>query len=694
MQQVIFRLLGPPEISYNDQPIRIPRRRSRALLYYMVSTHTSQPRERLMTLLCGDMDEESARRAFKTMLAEVRSQLRSIDPSIDWIKSDEDRLTFNPLAPIWLDTEIFEKDTASLQRNSNQAIKLYRSDFLDGFFLKGAPDFDAWVQSTRDHFHNLYMMALQQMADVYEANHQLDEAITCMHMLLAADPLSEDAHARLMRLHWLVGDRTQALRQYERLGKMLAEEFSVQPMATTQALYQQIARSTDAHAVTSSIPPARIAPVHAAPTPIVPAMPHMPHMPLKTTVEVPLVDVALPYVGRARELDWLREHLIGHENEHSLLLVQGEMGMGKTRLLQEMLRCYCADWLVLRGTCQEAEGKNGYHPLVEALRSGLDREDIAHLELYPAWRAQLELLVPDLFSIGGAGSVVDTSTYDSVERTGASRSEATLLADALVALLNGLATSQRPLLLLLDDVHWCDVNTLGLLGYLARHVRRREVFLLSTYSPGGGEQRLAALRNNAMRLGVLSELALAPLSSADISELVALFGTPGTPSASSALDAQDSVPQYTATGLSLNDWCYRQSEGNPLYALAWLEAGWNRPETFVPEHIASQVSAQLDRLSRHARHLLILAACSQEAFDLALSGSLLGYTLATTLAASAELIEQRLIVAVPTPATSIYTLYTFAHRTARVSVLASMTAIERSLLQRAVQGTLDIGITV
>jgi DNA-binding SARP family transcriptional activator len=679
MQQVIFRLLGPPEIYYNDQPIRLPRRRSRALLYYMVSTHTPQPRERLMTLLCGEMDEESARRAFKTMLAEVRSQLRSIDPSIDWIISDEDRLTFNPLAPIWLDTEIFEKDTANVQRNLNQAIKLYRSDFLDGFFLKGAPDFDSWVQSTRDHFHYLYMTALQQMANVYEANHQLDEAITCMHMLLAADPLSEDAHAHLMRLHWLAGDRTQALRQYERLGKMLEEEFSVQPLTTTQALYQQIALSTDVHTTLPSVPATRVIPVHTVPI--------VPNMPLQAAAEMPVVDVTLPYVGRTRELDWLRNHLIGHENEHPLLLVRGEVGMGKTRLLQEMTRCYCADWLVLRGTCQEAEGKNRYHPLVEALRSGLDRKDVAHLELHPVWRAQLELLVPDLFYIGDTGSAVDTSNYgfEHASETRASRSEATLLADALVVVLNGLATPQRPLLLLLDDVHWCDKYTLGLLGHLARYVHRREVFLLSTYSPGGGAKRLAALRNNAARLGVLSELELGPLSSADTSELVTLFSTTDDPG---------SVPRHTAAGLSVNDWCYRQSEGNPLYALAWLETGWDQLETFVPERIESQVATQLGRLSRHAQCLLMLAACSQEEFDLALAGSLLSYTLTMTLAASAELIEQRLIVAVPAPVTSIYTLYTFAHRTARVCVLASMTDIERYMLQRAAQSALNVEITL
>jgi DNA-binding SARP family transcriptional activator len=202
MQQIVFRFLGPPEISYKGLLIKIPRRRSRALLYYLVSTQSPQPRERLLTLLCGDVDEESARNTFKTLLAEVRSLLRSFDSAIEWIINDGDQLRLNPHAPLWLDTEIFEKMTAGTSRNLNQAIDLYRGSFLDGFFLKDAPDFDAWVRSARDHFHRLYIKALRKLAEVYESENQFEQAISCVQMLLTADPLLEEAYARLMRLYW------------------------------------------------------------------------------------------------------------------------------------------------------------------------------------------------------------------------------------------------------------------------------------------------------------------------------------------------------------------------------------------------------------------------------------------------------------------------------------------------------------
>src|SRR5215472_11580980 len=100
MQQVIFQLLGPPEIRYKEQLVKIPRRRSRALLYYLACTQTPQPRERLLALLCGEVDEESARHTFKTLLAEVRALFRGFDAEIDWIMSDDDQLRLNPLAPL------------------------------------------------------------------------------------------------------------------------------------------------------------------------------------------------------------------------------------------------------------------------------------------------------------------------------------------------------------------------------------------------------------------------------------------------------------------------------------------------------------------------------------------------------------------------------------------------------------------
>ena len=656
MQQVIFCLLGPPEIYYNKQFIKIPRRRSRALLYYMVSTHTPQPRERLLALLCGEMDEESARHAFKTMLAEVRAQLRSFDPTtIDWIVGDGDQLTFNPLAPIWLDTEVFEKNTAVASRSLNQAIKLYRGDFLDGFFLKDSPGFDSWVRGTRDHFHHLYLSALRHLAEIYESDNELEQAITCIHMLLSADPLSEEAHARLMRLYWMAGDRIEALRQYERLRILLAKELSVKPSDATQALYEQIAHSSKWPPASKSSSPIPLLQLKQAPL----------RRPSQQPGLAPEESSVLAFVGRTKELAWLRDHLAGPANDHPLLLIQGEAGIGKTRLIQETLRRFCSSWIILQGTCQEVERKHPYHAIVEALRQGLAGEDLTQLNLPGAWLAQIAQLIPDLLQFEETGREPDLI-------------EPTILADALVALFNQLAHPQRPLHLVLDDLHWADKTTLALLGHLARYVQRGSVFLLGAFRSGiAAEERLAPLRHSAYRQKALAELVLAPLPPEDITELAALFLSGQQPGSFNGR-AKDS--EY------LGDWCYQRSEGNPFFAVEWLSlaaeelaAGRNLPDALIPEPVEALVKTQLGLLSQDAAALLSAAACLGTSFHLLAAAALIDLNTRATLAASDELVRRSFIGEDPAAA---YGHYTFAHRVVREVVLRTMSSTQRQLLQQ------------
>jgi DNA-binding SARP family transcriptional activator/type II secretory pathway predicted ATPase ExeA len=544
MQQVIFRLLGPPEISYNEQLIRIPRRRSRALLYYMISTHMPQPRERLLALLCGEMDDESARHAFKTMLAEARAQLRSFDSSIDWIISDGDLLTFNPLAPTWLDTEIFEKNTAATSRNLNQAIQLYRGDFLDGFFLKDSSSFDSWIRSTRDHFRHRYLSALRQLAELNEANDQFEQALACIHLLLDADPLAEEAHAHLMRLYWMMGDRTEALRQYERLRALLAQELAVKPSPTTQALYEQIARSNKWPIASSPSSPSSLS-----------------FRPTSTAFEVkqndthllssrPLIapEEAAPahFVGRARELAWLQERLTCSTNGAPLVLLSGEVGSGKTALIRELCKLESSNWLVLSGTCQQVERKHAYHAVIEALHQGLNGSDIAQAHLPGSWLAALARFLPDLFPFDEPGQL--TGPFEPI-----------IFADALVSLFEQLADSHRPVMLQLDDLHWADKATLALLGHLLRHVRHGSVCILATVQSGHGQKRLAPLRQSASRLQALAELELPPLTREEIVELVALH-----------ISQHPALVPNPAAQQTLGEWVYQRSEGNPFFALEWL----------------------------------------------------------------------------------------------------------------------------
>lgn len=654
MQQLVFQLLGPPEIFHKGQPVKIPRRRSRALLYYLVSTQLPQPRERLLTLLCGDVHEESARNTFKTLLAEVRSFLRGVDAALEWIINDGDLLKLNPRAPLWLDTEIFEKVAAGASRNLNQAIDLYRGAFLDGFYLKDAPDFDTWVRSSRDHFQHLYLQALQRLAEAYEAESQVEQAIACTQMLLTTDALSEEAYARLMRLYWMAGDRIEALRQYEHLCAILTRELAVKPSSSTQALYEQIARQgTQPVSFTlSPLPPAQQESENLSSTPF-------------PAPNQPLTAARTPCIGRQAEVEWLSHHLTNTNQHSSLLLLQGEIGIGKTRLIQEIHDRFDASYLILQGTCHEVEQIHSYHAIVDALRQGLTREEVSQLHLPGVWLAQLVQLLPDHFHT--ASLMPEHVTIEPL-----------ILADALAALFNEMARPQRPLLLILDDLHWADATTLALLGHLTLHTHHGSVFLLGTYCKALANESLEPLRRSISRHKALDELTLPPLNETAIKQLTAL-----------SLNGTHLASLPTVEREALIHRCYQRSEGNPSFAYAWLSLALKEPElasrlsdTAIPEAIVTLVKQQLASISREARALLTAAAFLGSSFNPLTAAHLLSLSDPAAITASDELLQKGIITETLSAGDDHYT---FTQRTVRNVILVSTSTAQRRHFQHALQ---------
>src|SRR5260370_7563837 len=184
-------------------------------------------------------------------------------------------------------------------------------------------------------------------------------------MLLNADPLLEEAHARLMRLCWRGGDRVEALRQYERLCIVLEKELAVTPLASTQALYAQIAHSSKwpPAAKSSSSPVSRLQPKQVQTGP-------SSHRPVPAIGEPAALPV-LPFVGRTKELAWLQGQLTGPANHHPLLLIQGESGIRNTRLIQETLTRFCSSWITPQGTSHAINRQQPYHPIITPSRHAL-----------------------------------------------------------------------------------------------------------------------------------------------------------------------------------------------------------------------------------------------------------------------------------------------------------------------------------
>jgi predicted ATPase len=368
-----------------------------------------------------------------------------------------------------------------------------------------------------------------------------------------------------------------------------------------------------------------------------------------------------PFVGREQELSWLQEHLVASRNNNaSLILLDGEVGIGKTRLVEEMLTRYCSSWMVLKGACQQVEQRvHAYAACIEALRSGLKEEDFSALNISPVWVRAVARFLPDL-------ALFETGTSD-VQAV-----EPTVLADAVVALFNDLAHPQRPLILVLDDLHWADDATLALLGHLARHVQCKNVVLLGTTCSGLAKKRLVPLRESAQHQHVLAELQLGPLCEEHIAGLATAFLT------------QHHARQNIEDSNYVGHWCYQRSEGNPFLATAYLqhlvESRAARHHSFsvslVPPAVQAYVQAQIERLSPDALALLTVAAACGVSFDIRAAVRATGMDKRAAVTALQELLQQALLVENSSLQAGFYA---FTHAMVREVVLTTTKDI-RSLL--------------
>jgi len=265
-----LRLLGEPRITCAGRSLSEPLAgKEQALLIYLASNPGRRfSRDHLATLLWGETTQERARYNLRRALWHLREALDATGLSADEVVSSEDSRVWMPAsAPCWLDTREFEEvlETAlrHLQaefspasegvRRVREAIDLYRGDFLAGFSVSQAADFDHWVLLERERFFQLLLRALSSLIQSFIAWGERDEAIGACRRLLAFDPIQEDTHRLLMRLYWDTGRRTEALRQYRTCRQILQRELDVEPVAETRDLYDRILRNEISPASISSL---------------------------------------------------------------------------------------------------------------------------------------------------------------------------------------------------------------------------------------------------------------------------------------------------------------------------------------------------------------------------------------------------------------------------------------------------------
>lgn len=312
-------LLGNPELRLAGQPLgKFRSVKTYALLYYLAVTRRTQSRMTLAGLFWGDVEEYYARRNFNRTLSDLTQFVGN------HLVIDRHTVAFAHNQPYWLDVEVLEKAATTLPTAQNVAALasttgLYRNDFLDGFYVHEAPEFEQWVLLERTRQRANVLQLLHTLADYYAEQGDLTRAMGYVRHILQLEPWREEAHRQLMLLLAQSGQRSAALAQYELCRQALSIELNVEPDVTTLELVTRI-RAGEFVAPFPGTPAVQSSPVIPAPPPaLAPAPTH--NLPSQRT----------PFIGREVELaDIMR--LLVEDDDCRLLTLVGPGGMGKTRL--------------------------------------------------------------------------------------------------------------------------------------------------------------------------------------------------------------------------------------------------------------------------------------------------------------------------------------------------------------------------
>ncbi|HEX4035909.1 MAG TPA: AAA family ATPase [Solirubrobacteraceae bacterium] len=528
MKSLSIALLGAPRIEVDGHPIDVDTRKATALLAFLAMTAHAHSRAVLANLLWPEADHERSRSALRRTLSTLRGAL------------GEERLIADRLAVALdldgasFDLERFRRvaaDPAAGIAELAAAAALHRDELMAGFSLRDSVEFDDWQRGEAETVRRERAAVLDRLCDALAGQGRFEEAIAAGRQRLGIDMLHEPTHRRLIELYARAGRRGDALLQYRECVRALDRELGVAPLRETTDLFNAI----NGGAVTTV----------AATSP----------------TELPASE--LPLVGRSAEV----AQVLGAFERASLLVIEGESGVGKTRLADEALAELSErDGAVLAARPHPGEQALAYGVTASLMRAAIGDE---HAAVGESLRADAARLLPEL---GDAAS-------GSLDEPGLRLRFLEAVSAVVIESFGG-----SPGIIWIDDLHWCDPASLEALAYLARRIVAEPLLLLCARRTDEPDPaRLLA------RFAALGErLALGRLARAEVVSLALQRG----------LDEERA------------DVIFRESEGLPLFVAELLAPG-----AAPGGGVRAAVEARLDAVGDAATQVLGAAALLGRTFD-------------------------------------------------------------------------------
>lgn len=614
-------LLGEFFMRHNDQTLSLNTPSHQLLLAYLViHAQRVHSRRQLAFQFWPDSTEAQARTNLRKALHTLRHTLPDPDhfltagrQTVQW-QSDAtcvvDVWQFeSAVSQAELADDPFEKESCLEQ--ANQA---YQGDFMPGHY-------DDWALSTREQLRQQYLDCLEKLLLLNEEKRHYPAAISLARKLLREDPLNESAYRRLMRLQALDNNVAGAIRTYHTCSTRLQRDLGVNPSLVTQEVYEGLLQG------------------QAAPIPLAPE-------------RLPLV--AREEGWRSLQDMWTRcQH-----NKPAVVLLGGEAGIGKTRLAEEML-----DWverqgvIVLTAVCYPSEQQLAYAPVAKWLRG----ESLQPLfrQLDKRTLVECSRLLPEL-----------NNQYSNLPAP-SPLTESWQRQHFFSALVQTLLKLRQPFLLFLDDLQWCDQDTLDWLLFLLHHDPWSRFLLMVTIRTEEvtPDHPLTTWQPQLDRDGRLTRIGLKRLDAKNSAQLAAHVLKKG-------LDAQQTKRLHAET------------EGNPLFVVEMARAGLSDAAldsrlAQLPANVQAVIESRLASLSAAAQELAQLAAVIGRSFTFSLLNQACIHSEDMVIHSLDELWQRRIVRERGVDA------YDFTHEKIRHVAYTSLSPIRRRQIHQQVWQALE-----
>ncbi|MEZ4863414.1 MAG: BTAD domain-containing putative transcriptional regulator [Caldilineaceae bacterium] len=644
MSTLQLAILGPLQIHRDHQAVELTIHKMQALLAYLALQRTPPPREQILALLWAESHPEAARKNLRNRLWQLRQLLGE-----EVVVTEGDRIGLAPT--VWVDATTFATGLTVQLAQTTPAIaelasllQLWRGPLLEGIQLTEAPDFELWLTTERARLEQSYWQGLEMLVADRQAAQDWRQVVAWAQRGLAYDPVRESLHQALMSAYAQLGDRTAALRQYEQLQSLLAQELGVPPLPATEALRTAIALNgvTDPSPLGTTVNPQSVAPLtnHQPPSPF-----NTPPVRTSLTTRHSPPTTSQPFIGRQAQFVALdRAWQQAAQGQCQVVLLSGELGMGKTRLWQSWAATLPSDQLTLETRCLNTTQALPFDPVRRLLMGAQARTHFGHITtaLPSVWRNELLHLAPALQQ----GLAIPAEEASGTSATSPTEERA-LVAEALTHFFRSFQA--RPLIFFIDDLHWTDAATLDWLLYLTDRLATEPLLLVAAYRPEDAEPPVTRLIGQWQRDGMLERLPLPRFTKAEAHELLTRL----------------------ARNVTLADYLYTQSGGNPYYLTQLSDVAVDG----IPAPLADLVQARLSYLDATLQPVLQAAAILEPAIEM----EILSYTSGRSEEETVDAVDELLTAAVLVERMDAYE---FAHPLVASVVRDGLSQSRRKLLHR------------